>query len=82
MRVGEPVPASSRSSIPGIDPDHPLLQGVLVPGYDFVNDTRHGASEWNDLDHATVEILDHATVEILDSAAAPGSAESSRPSRS
>ncbi len=55
----------------GVDPDHPLLQGSLVPGYDFVNDMAGTASEWSDLDHSTVEILDHSTVEILDSAVAP-----------
>ena len=55
----------------GVDPEHPLLQGSLVPGYDFVNDVAGPASEWGDIDHATVEILDHATVEILDTAAVP-----------
>ena len=55
----------------GVDPNHPLLQGALVPGYDFINDTPGAASEWSDLDHLTVEILDHLTVEILDSTLAP-----------
>jgi hypothetical protein len=55
----------------GIDPNHPLLAGALVPGYDFVNDVAGDASEWKDLDHSTVEILDHSTVEILDTTATP-----------
>jgi subtilisin family serine protease len=55
----------------GVDPNHPLLQGVLVPGYDFTSDTAGNASEWTDLDHSTAEILDHSTAEILDATAAP-----------
>ena len=41
----------------GVDPNHPLLQGALLPGYDFILD-QPGASEWNALDpvlHATTE---------------------------
>jgi hypothetical protein len=42
----------------GVDPDHPLLQGALVPGYDFILDQPGSASEWSALDpavHATPE---------------------------
>jgi hypothetical protein len=53
----------------GIDPTHPLLQGALVPGYDFTTDTEGLPSEFDDLDHSTIEILDHSTIEILDTAA-------------
>ncbi len=41
----------------GIDPNHPLLQGSLVPGYDFVNDIPGTASEWNDLPSSTSAVL-------------------------
>ena len=41
----------------GVDPKHPMLAGVLVPGYDFVNDTAGQASEWNDLDPNTTAVL-------------------------
>ena len=36
----------------GVDPDHPLLQGALLTGWDFLLD-QPGASEWNALDPAT-----------------------------
>ena len=42
----------------GVDPNHPLLQGALVPGYDFILEQAGNASEWNALDpvvHATTE---------------------------
>jgi subtilisin family serine protease len=41
----------------GVDPDHPLLRGVLLPGYDFTRNVS-GASEWGDLDQSTAAILD------------------------
>lgn len=37
----------------GVDPDHPLLQGALVPGYDFLIGQAGIASEWEALDPAT-----------------------------
>ena len=42
----------------GVDPNHPLLQGALVPGYDFILEQAGNASEWNALDpvvHANTE---------------------------
>ncbi len=30
----------------GVDPNHPVLAGSLVPGYDFVNDAPGPGSEW------------------------------------
>lgn len=36
----------------GVDPNHPALQGVLVPGYDFVHNIPGIPSEWTDLDPA------------------------------
>src|SRR5688572_16238573 len=50
----------------GVDPNHPLLQGSLVPGYDFINDTPGIASEWSDVDGSLVSILDGSLVSILD----------------
>jgi hypothetical protein len=50
----------------GVDPNHPLLQSVLVPGYDFVNDIAGTASEWSDVDGSLVSILDGSLVSILD----------------
>ena len=50
----------------GVDPNHPQLQDVLVPGYDFVNDTAGTASEWTDLDPAAAATLNQSPVAILD----------------
>jgi subtilisin family serine protease len=50
----------------GVDPNHPALKNVLVPGYDFTRDQPGYASELNDLDQSTVAILDQSTVAILD----------------
>jgi len=41
----------------GVDPLHPALAPVLLPGYDFTRDTA-GADETGDLDHSTVAVLD------------------------
>jgi Subtilase family len=41
----------------GVDPLHPALAQVLLPGYDFTRDTA-GADETGDLDHSTVAVLD------------------------
>ena len=51
----------------GVDPNHPVLQGSLVPGYDFVNDTDGSGSEWTGIDSTIATILDSAPVSILDS---------------
>jgi Subtilase family len=48
----------------GIDPSHPALQGVLLPGYDFVHN-QPGASELVDLDQSTAAILNQSTSAIL-----------------
>jgi subtilisin family serine protease len=50
----------------GVDPTHPILQGSLVPGYDFVNDAPGSGSEWDGIDSTTTAILDHSPVSILD----------------
>jgi subtilisin family serine protease len=51
----------------GVDPTHPALRNVLVPGYDFTRDLAGTASELADLSQSTVAILDQSTVAILDS---------------
>lgn len=50
----------------GVDPHHAVLQSSLVPGFDFTRNQAGFASDWPDLDQATVSILDQATVSILD----------------
>ena len=50
----------------GVDPGHPALASVLLPGYDFTRD-QPGASELADISQSTVAILDQSTVAILDS---------------
>ena len=50
----------------GVDPTHPALANVLVPGFDFIHNTAGLASELTDLSQSTVAILDQSTVAILD----------------
>jgi subtilisin family serine protease len=50
----------------GVDPKHPALASVLLPGYDFTRDAAGTASELADLTQSTVAILDQSTVAILD----------------
>lgn len=49
----------------GVDPNHPALSGVLLPGYDFVHGSA-GASELVDLDPAMAAALTQSTTTILD----------------
>src|SRR4051794_4708872 len=53
----------------GVDPHHPALQQVLVPGYDFVDDVEGSSSEWTDIDPGITAVLDQSPVWILDSVA-------------
>ena len=55
----------------GVDPNHPALAGVLVPGYDFINNIAGVPSELADVDQSTVAILDQSTVAILDEKNSP-----------
>jgi hypothetical protein len=48
----------------GVDPSHPALQGVLIPGYDFVNNQPVG-SAWTDVDQSTAAILNQSTAALL-----------------
>jgi Subtilase family len=41
----------------GLDPQHPALAPVVLPGYDFTRNTT-GADEKGDLDHSTAAVLD------------------------
>ncbi|NDQ55594.1 MAG: S8 family serine peptidase [Acidipila sp.] len=65
----------------GVDPNHPALKGVLLPGYDFTRN-QAGGSEMNDVSHYTgtscsscqsafvtqssVALLDQSSVALLD----------------
>ncbi len=55
----------------GVDPNHPALRDVLLPGYDFTRDLAGTANELADLDQSTVAILDQSTVAILDKKQTP-----------
>ncbi|MBI3664389.1 MAG: S8 family serine peptidase [Acidobacteria bacterium] len=50
----------------GVDPRHPVLAGVLVPGYDFTRNVEGSASELADLDQSTAAILEQSTTAILE----------------
>lgn len=54
----------------GVDPDHPVLAGSLVPGYDFTRDLTGVASEWPDLPPAAAALLEQSTAAILDQSTA------------
>src|SRR6185503_1130600 len=49
----------------GVDPNHPALAGVILPGYDFTRN-RDGGSERSDVNQSTMSILDGSTMAILD----------------
>jgi thermitase len=42
----------------GVDPNHPVLRPVLVPGYDFTRNTQGAASENADINQSTVAVVD------------------------
>ena len=44
----------------GVDPDHPVLASVLLPGYDFTRN-RSSASEKADVDQSTAAVVDGGT---------------------
>ena len=41
----------------GVDPTHPVLQAVLLPGYDFTRN-HPGGSEMGDIDQSTMAVVD------------------------
>jgi subtilisin family serine protease len=56
----------------GVDPSHPALAGVLLPGYDFTRN-REGGSERSDVSQSTMTVLDgnpvwvnQSTMAVLD----------------
>ncbi len=55
----------------GVDPNHPALNGVLAPGYDFTRDRSGIPSELDDLDPAVAAALSQSTVAILDQGSTP-----------
>jgi subtilisin family serine protease len=63
----------------GVDPNHPVLQGVLVKGYDFTRNVAGGSEDADvsatndpsdaqtaDVNQRTVAVLDQRTVAVLD----------------
>jgi thermitase len=50
----------------GVDPAHPALAGVLVPGYDFTRNTAGMPSELADLNSQTAASLAQSTTSFLD----------------
>ena len=44
----------------GVDPEHPVLVGALVDGYDFLLDQPGTASEWSVLDQSVEAILEES----------------------
>jgi thermitase len=53
----------------GVDTTQPVLQAVLVPGYDFVHN-RAGADEKGDITQSTAAVLDQSTASVLDQSTA------------
>jgi subtilisin family serine protease len=49
----------------GVDPNHPALMPVLVPGYDFTRNQAGSASEMADLSQSTVAVVDGGTPPVL-----------------
>jgi thermitase len=45
----------------GVDPNHPALQPILVPGYDFTRNQAGSGSEMADLNQSTVAVVDSAS---------------------
>ena len=54
----------------GVDPDHPMLAGALVPGYDFIAERAGVPSEWDNLDPLVAAALQQSTDALLETALA------------
>src|SRR5437899_3180344 len=50
----------------GADPNHPVLKGSFVPGFDFTRNLLGIPSEFADLTQSSASILDQSTASILD----------------
>ena len=48
----------------GVDPGHPVFEGALVPGYDFLLDVAGLASEWNNLEQS-VQVIVEQSVQVI-----------------
>ena len=49
----------------GVDPNHPALAPVLVPGYDFTRNQAGSASEIADLNQSTVAVVDGGASPVI-----------------
>lgn len=49
----------------GVDTTHPVLQGVLLPGYDFTRN-QSGADEKGDVSQSTTAVVDQSTTAVVD----------------
>lgn len=49
----------------GVDPGHPLFQGALTEGYDFILETAGVPSEWASLDLSTAAIVEDRLISIV-----------------
>lgn len=49
----------------GVDGNHPLLAGAVLPGYDLLDPTGNG-SEWANLDHSVRAIVEHSVRAIVE----------------
>ncbi len=60
----------------GVDPGHPVLQSVLVPGYDFIRNIAGSASELTDVNQSSIgsgaspAMVNQSSAAILDPASA------------
>lgn len=50
----------------GVDANHPLLQGLVVPGYDFTRNQAGTASDITDLDQSVGAILEQSVGAVLE----------------
>jgi Subtilase family len=50
----------------GVDPAHPVLQKVLVPGYDFTRNQPGMADEKADINQSTTAVIDQSTTAVVD----------------
>jgi subtilisin family serine protease len=53
----------------GVDTTHPVLQNVLLPGYDFTRN-RNGADEKADVNQSTAAVVDQSTAAVVDQSTA------------
>ena len=49
----------------GVDSTHPVLQGVLLPGYDFTRN-QSGGDEKGDISQSTTAVVDQSTTAVVD----------------